>query len=88
MGTPMKHTKITKELDALHDEVMVMGLKEDNIHEQIVKVNTRLVMVKSLEKQLDIVEVLVEKKTKMRTNIWSDYTSRHTQQETPKTTNK
>lgn len=67
----MKHTKITEELDALRGEGMVMGLKEDNILEQVDDVNTCLVMVESLEKQLDVVEVSVEKKIEARTNIFS-----------------
>lgn len=70
-GTPMKHTKITEELDALRGEGMVMGLKEVNIHEQVDDVSTCLVMVESLEKQLDVVEVSVEKKIEARTNIFS-----------------
>lgn len=38
MGTHTKHNEISKELDALRDEVTVMGLKQDKIHEQIDKV--------------------------------------------------
>ena len=72
MPTRTKHMdEIAEELDTLREEVGVLSHKQDQIQDQINQVNTRLLSVESLEKQLGKVELLVEKNAEVQQEIFS-----------------